>query len=52
MVKYLKTFCFFLILGTVLRVEAQQDPRFNTYIYNLSVINPAVAGTGGGFEIL
>ena len=51
MVKYLKTFCFFLILGTVLRVEAQQDPRFNTYVYNLSVINPAVAGTGGGFEI-
>ena len=51
MIKYLKIICSFLTLVLVLSVNAQQNPRFNTYVYNLSVVNPAVAGTGKGLEL-
>jgi len=51
MSKYIKVIFLFITLIFGLNVKAQQDPRFNTYLYNLSVINPAAAGTGNGLEI-
>lgn len=49
--KYLKILCSLLTLGLVLKAKAQQDPHFSTYMYNLSVVNAAAAGTGGGLEL-
>lgn len=49
--KYFKILCSLLALGLVLEANAQQDPHFSMYMYNLNVINPAVAGTGGGLEL-
>ena len=48
--KYLKILSLLLILGLVLNTNAQQDFNFNMYKYNLSVVNPAVAGTSNGIE--
>tara|TARA_R110002051_G_scaffold13808_7_gene45670 strand:- start:16503 stop:17381 length:879 start_codon:yes stop_codon:yes gene_type:complete len=31
---------------------AQQDPHFSLYRYNMSIINPAYAGTNGTFDVL
>lgn len=42
--------CFLLVISLVYKVEAQQDPHFSLYKYNLSVLNPAVAGSSGGKE--
>ena len=48
--KIIKKLCFLLALGLVLNMNAQQDPHSTLYRYNLSFINPAVAGTNGGVE--
>ena len=34
-----------LTLFTLVDVSAQQDPHYTQYMYNLSVINPAYAGS-------
>ncbi len=36
-----------LVLVTVTKVEAQQDPNYTLYRYNMNLINPAYAGTEG-----
>jgi len=51
MIKFIKIITCFFILTVCLDIKAQQDPRFNTYAYNLSIVNPAVAGTNNGLEI-
>ena len=34
-----------LVFLTVLGVQAQQEPNFTQYLYNMNIINPAYAGT-------
>lgn len=34
------------VLFTVIKVEAQQDPNYSFYGYNMNLINPSFAGTG------
>ncbi|WP_111308289.1 PorP/SprF family type IX secretion system membrane protein [Confluentibacter sediminis] len=36
-----------LVLVTVTKVEAQQDPNYTLYRYNMNLINPAYAGSEG-----
>ena len=38
------TFLLFLVLGNK-KANAQQDPQYTQYMYNMSVINPAYAGS-------
>ena len=38
-------FTAFLVLITFLVANAQQDPQYTQYMYNMSVINPAYAGS-------
>lgn len=46
--KKLNTIFFVLVvLSFLVQVQAQQDPHFSLYKYNMSVINPAYAGTQG-----
>ena len=43
-----------LILLIALKINAQQDPQYTQYMYNMNVINPAYAGSsdGASFGIL
>ncbi len=50
--KKLKTIFFVLTLSFVVQTNAQQDPHFSMYRYNMNVINPAYAGTYGSLETL
>ena len=38
-------------LGFVFNTEAQQDPQYTQYMYNMNVINPAYAGSTEGIAI-
>ena len=38
-------FTAFVVLLTFIDAEAQQDPQYTQYMYNLNVINPAYAGS-------
>lgn len=38
-------FIAFLTLGFLSEVSAQQDPHYTQYMYNMSVMNPAYAGS-------
>ncbi|MGQ3061000.1 type IX secretion system membrane protein PorP/SprF, partial [Flavobacterium sp.] len=35
----------FLALGGLSEMNAQQDPHYTQYMYNMNVINPAYAGS-------
>ena len=48
--KYLSCILFVLILLLEVHVNAQQDPHFGLYKYNMSVLNPGYAGSNRGFE--
>ena len=37
-----------LILLIAFNINAQQDPQYTQYMYNMNVINPAYAGSGDG----
>ncbi len=50
--KNLKTIFFVLTVSFVVQVNAQQDPHFSLYKYNMNVITPAYAGTNGSLEAL
>ncbi len=50
--KNLKTIFFVLTLSLVVQGNAQQDPHFSLYRYNMNVITPAYAGTNEGLEAL
>ena len=41
---------FVLILSLTVQTQAQQDPHFSLYKYNLSIINPAFTGINFGLE--
>ncbi len=40
-----------LIVGCFTYAHAQQDPQFTQYMYNTSNVNPAYAGSRGGFSV-
>ena len=50
--KNLRYIFFVLALSFVVQINAQQDPHFSLYRYNMSVINPAYAGTSDDLEAL
>ncbi len=37
-----------LILLVAFKINAQQDPQYTQYMYNMNVINPAYAGSNDG----
>ena len=41
--KYLKYLLVLLVIFLTSKIQAQQDPQFTHYMYNMSVINPAYA---------
>ncbi|WP_103068830.1 PorP/SprF family type IX secretion system membrane protein [Aquimarina sediminis] len=41
-----------LLISNIAKVNAQQDPHFSLYRYNMNVINPAYAGTSESLEAL
>ena len=43
---------FALFIGTVsFKINAQQDPQYTQYMYNMNVINPAYAGSNDATSI-
>ena len=48
--KYLRRILLVLILLLKIHVNAQQDPHFGLYKYNMSVLNPGYAGSNGRLE--
>ena len=50
-----KTILVILIFLLGIRINAQQDPQYTQYMYNMNVINPAYAGstdaTSGNWQI-
>ncbi len=50
--KYINYIFFVLALSFVVQGNAQQDPHFSMYKYNMNVITPAYAGTNGSLEAL
>ena len=43
-------FLIALALFTVIDVKAQQDPQYTQYMYNMSIMNPAYAGSKENIE--
>ncbi len=41
---------FFIVLG-LFTASAQQDPQYTQYMYNMSVVNPAYAGSNEGLTL-
>lgn len=48
--KKLTYICFVLTLSFAVQLQAQQDPHFSLYKFNMNVINPAYAGTQAKIE--
>ena len=46
-----KTILVILIVLTALKINAQQDPQYTQYMYNMNVINPAYAGSSDATSI-
>ena len=46
-----KTILVFLIMLTAWKINAQQDPQYTQYMYNMNVINPAYAGSSDATSI-
>ena len=46
-----KTILVILILLTASEINAQQDPQYTQYMYNMNVINPAYAGSSDATSI-
>ena len=46
-----KTILVILVLMIALKVNAQQDPQYTQYMYNMNVINPAYAGSSDATSI-
>ena len=40
-----------LILLIAFKINAQQDPQYTQYMYNMNVINPAYAGSNDATSI-
>ena len=37
--------CIFMLLTSIIGINAQQDPQYTQYMYNTQVVNPAYAGS-------
>ena len=46
-----KTILVILILLIAIKTNAQQDPQYTQYMYNMNVINPAYAGSSDATSI-
>ncbi|MBB4119724.1 type IX secretion system PorP/SprF family membrane protein [Mesonia hippocampi] len=49
--KRLYIFLAFFLLITVAKTNAQQDPQYTQYMYNMQVVNPAYAGSKEHMEV-
>ncbi len=48
---YIPLFFFLLIILPCTKIQAQQDPQYTQYMYNMNVINPAYAGSKDGLSL-
>lgn len=51
MKKYLYTLLFLITALLFQDVQAQQDPQYTQYMYNMNVVNPAYAGSKESFSL-
>ncbi|MGL5111245.1 MAG: PorP/SprF family type IX secretion system membrane protein [Flavobacterium sp.] len=42
---------FFVSIGSMVSVFAQQDPQYTQYMYNMNILNPAYAGSRGALSV-
>ena len=40
-----------LLSGFLVKIQAQQDPQYTQYMYNMNIVNPAYAGSRGTLSI-
>ncbi len=47
-----KIYVILIVCLFALNINAQQDPQYTQYMYNMNVINPAYAGTTEGLLLV